>query len=112
MAQDIGRKVTEGEWLWSPRPEFAGTSQVAQYMGWLDTNRQRRFEDYDALWRWSVAEPEDFWASIWAYFDVQSDQPYLRVLDRRVMPGARWFEGSLVNYAEHLLRHEAQAAPG
>ena len=112
MAQSIKRKVEEGEWLWTPRPDFAKASHVARYMDWLDRKKHRSFEDYDALWRWSVSEPEDFWASIWEYFDVQSDQPYLRVLDRRVMPGGKWFEGSLVNYAEHLLRHESRAAPG
>ncbi len=55
-----------------------------------------------------MTDIEAFWASIWDYFKVQSATPYRQVLDRRIMPGARWFEGSRVNYAEHLLRYEAR----
>jgi acetoacetyl-CoA synthetase len=98
--------VMEGELLWTPRPEFADGSNLAQYMHWLKQTRGLEFADYDALWRWSVRELEVFWTSIWEYFQVQSDRPYKRVLDRRVMPGAKWFEGSRLNYAEHLLRAE------
>jgi len=102
--------VREGELLWTPRPEFADNSGVARYMRWLAASRGVVAADYDALWRWSVSDIEGFWASIWDYFDVQSDAPYTRVLDGRTMPGCKWFEGSRVNYAEHLLRHEAQRA--
>lgn len=102
----------EGEWLWSPRADFAAQSRLAHYLRWLGETRGLVFADYEALRRWSVTEIEAFWASIWEYFDVQSSTPYDRVLNARTMPGARWFEGSHVNYAEHLLRHEAIAAPG
>ena len=98
--------VKEGELLWTPRPEFAEASNLTRYMGWLKQTRSLDFGDYDALWRWSVTDIEGFWASIWEYFQVMSDQPYLRVLDQRAMPGAKWFEGSRLNYAEHLLRTE------
>jgi len=98
--------VMEGELLWTPRPEFAADSNLAHYMGWLRQTRKLEFKDYESLRRWSVTEIEEFWATIWDYFKVQSDQPYLRVLDQRVMPGAKWFEGSRLNYAEHLLRAE------
>ncbi|MDZ4081197.1 MAG: acetoacetate--CoA ligase [Hydrocarboniphaga sp.] len=98
--------VHEGELLWTPRPEYAAASNVAQYMDWLRRERGLRFADYHDLQRWSVTDIEGFWSSIWTYFDVQSETPYTSVIDRKVMPGARWFEGSRVNYAEHLLRHE------
>jgi hypothetical protein len=71
---------------------------------------RHRILRYESLRRWSVADIEAFWASIWDYFKVVSSTPYKQVLDRRVMPGAKWFEGSRVNYAEHLLRYEACAA--
>ncbi|PPE72195.1 acetoacetate--CoA ligase [Solimonas fluminis] len=100
--------VKEGELLWTPRPEFAARSNLAQYMRWLYGNRGLDFKDYESLWQWSVTDIEAFWASIWDYFQVCSDQPYTRVLSQRVMPGANWFEGSRVNYAEHLLRAEAE----
>jgi acetoacetyl-CoA synthetase len=99
--------VKEGELLWTPRPEFAASSNLAHYMGWLKQNRKLEFKDYESLRRWSVTDIEAFWATIWDYFKVQSEQPYLRVVDQRVMPGAKWFEGSRLNYTEHLLRAEA-----
>jgi acetoacetyl-CoA synthetase len=104
--------VKEGELLWTPRPEFAEDSKLAHYMRWLKRTRGMEFSDYEALWRWSVTDIEAFWASIWEYFQVLSDRPYKKVLDRRTMPGGKWFEGSQLNYAEHLLRAEAQAGEG
>lgn len=104
--------VTEGELLWTPPPEFAASSQLVKFMRWLERERGLALADYAALRLWSVTEIESFWGAIWDYFEVQSDAPPAQVLDRRVMPGAKWFPGARVNYAEHLLRHEVQAAPG
>jgi acetoacetyl-CoA synthetase len=103
--------MNEGDLLWTPSAEFAAESNLSLFLGWLARERGRRFDDYHALWRWSVTEIEEFWASIWDYYAVVSSSRYRQVLDRRIMPGARWFEGSSVNYAEHLLRYEATAAP-
>lgn len=102
--------IAEGELLWTPSPAFAGRSEVLKFIAWLRARRGLIFGDYEALRLWSVTEIEAFWGAVWDYFDVQSDTPYRQVLDRRVMPGAQWFEGARVNYAEHLLRHEAKAA--
>ena len=104
--------ITEGQLLWTPRSEFANGSNVTQYMDWLRETRGLDVgRDYEKLRQWSVTEIEDFWASIWDYFDVQSTTPYWQVLDTRKMPGAKWFEGSKLNYAEHILRYEAKAGP-
>ncbi|MFI4982255.1 MAG: acetoacetate--CoA ligase, partial [Nevskiales bacterium] len=73
--------VNEGQLLWTPRPEFAESSKLTRYMRWLKQTRGKDFTDYESLRQWSVTDIEDFWASIWDYFQVQSDQPYLRVLD-------------------------------
>lgn len=104
--------VQEGELLWTPGRNFVERSGIYRYMQWLKAERGLDFDDYHALWRWSVDELEAFWATIWDYFGVMSETPYARVLDSHAMPGAKWFEGSRVNYAEHVLRHEADAAPG
>jgi acetoacetyl-CoA synthetase len=103
--------VREGQLLWSPGPAAIAGSYLQRYLEWLSRERDVRLDDYHALWRWSVAEPERFWASIWDHFEVRSSTPYARVIDRMEMPGAKWFEGSHVNYAEHLLRYEERAAP-
>lgn len=101
-------KIAEGELLWTPSVEFKENSNLGRYMAWLRQERGLAFPDYDALWRWSTDEVEAFWASIWDYFGVISDHPYSSVLSSREMFGARWFEGSRVNYAEHLLRAETR----
>ncbi len=75
-------------------------------------DRGFRFDTYEELWRWSVIDLDRFWAEVWDFFEIRSSSPYARVLDARVMPGATWFRGSRVNYAEHLLRHEERAQPG
>jgi acetoacetyl-CoA synthetase len=82
---------------------------MTRYMRWLAAERGQPFDDYGALWEWSVTELEDFWASIWDFFEVQASAPYSKVLPERVMPGARWFEGAELNYAEHIFRGKRDA---
>jgi acetoacetyl-CoA synthetase len=88
-------------------------AQIARYQAWLQRERGLSFDSYDALWRWSVRDLHAFWASIWDYFAVQSPTPYATVLERPVMPGAKWFSGAQVNYAQHLFSHaDASHAAG
>ncbi len=96
--------TAEAQILWAPTPEMVERSQLTRYIGWLAENRDLHFDDYHALWRWSVTEIEEFWGTLWEYFEVISDGPYEEVLKERVMPGARWFEGANLNYAEHIFR--------
>jgi acetoacetyl-CoA synthetase len=89
--------------LWSPdeaRRERATLTQYARRLaeGGVETT------GYHDLWRWSVENLEEFWASIWETFDVRASAPYERVLASRAMPGAVWFPGSRLNFAEHVLR--------
>jgi acetoacetyl-CoA synthetase len=85
--------------LWQPGPERIERATLTRYARWLG-----RDEGYDALWRWSVQEVEAFWASIWEFFEVRASTPYERVLDGHEMPGARWFPGARLSYAEHVFR--------
>jgi acetoacetyl-CoA synthetase len=96
--------------LWTPSPEAIDASAMTAYMRWLESERGLQFDGYDALWRWSVTEIEDFWASIWDYFDVISNGDRPPTLAERVMPGARWFEGAELNYAEHVFRDRDPSA--
>ena len=100
------------EILWTPSERDVENAGLTDFMRWLWTERGLDFGgDPDALWRWSVEEIEEFWAAIWDYFQIVSDAPYKQVLDQRIMPGARWFEGSEVNYAEHVLRNATDEWP-
>ncbi|MBA3263970.1 MAG: acetoacetate--CoA ligase [Thermoleophilaceae bacterium] len=86
----------EGTVLWEPPEELLTGSKLARYM------RARGFADYHELWRWSVNDLEGFWRSLWDLFEV--GPPPERVLGDAAMPGAEWFPGTQVNYAEHLFR--------
>jgi acetoacetyl-CoA synthetase len=99
--------VTEGDLLWRPSPEAVERSNLTAFMQWLDATRGLRFKGYDALYAWSVSDLEAFWSAVWDYFEVLSDTPYVRAVGEGAMPGVKWFEGARVNYAEHVLRHEA-----
>lgn len=79
---------------------------MADYLRWLKTERQLGFSTYAELWRWSVRDIEAFWGSLWDYFEV-GPKRFTCVLEERVMPGARWFPGSELNYVERLRRQPA-----
>ncbi len=77
---------------------------MTRYMRWLEAEHGHSFDgSYEALRRWSIDSPDDFWASIWDHFEVRASAPYERVLASRAMPGAEWFTGARFNYAENLL---------
>jgi acetoacetyl-CoA synthetase len=76
---------------------------MTRFMRWAGERHGRSFADYEELWRWSVDELEDFWACLWEFCGVRASEPYEQVLLAREMPGARWFEGARLNYAENLL---------
>lgn len=98
--------VAEGQLLWTPSADFVDGSNIAAYMLWLKSERGLDFVDYAALWAWSVEDLPGFWKSIWDYFEIHSPSPIETVLSSLEMPGAEWFRGATVNYAEHVLRHE------
>ncbi len=97
--------------LWTPSPSRVAQAGITRYREWLRARHGLRFDGYEPLWQWSVDEIETFWESIWHFCGVISHHPYERVLDRPVMPGADWFPGATLNYAEHCLSH-ARRAPG
>ncbi len=104
-------KIREGTLLWEPSEERKQQSNVYHFMNWLQTHKNKHFTDYHALWQWSVKELEDFWASIWEYFNIQAKQPYKTVLSSHDMPGAKWFPEATINYAEHIFRNRNDDEP-
>ena len=93
--------------LWTPDEARVARATITRYTRWLAETRGLEAESYHDLWRWSVTDLEAFWASIWEFFDVRASAPYERVLPSRSMPGAEWFPGARLNYAEHVFRSRA-----
>ena len=96
--------------LWRPSDQAIRDSRLTAYTAWLERERGLSFDSYGELWEWSVSKPEDFWQSIWDRFGVISSGSPTAVVDRMEMPGASWFEGASVNYAEHIFRDRDEAS--
>ena len=92
------------ELLWTPSAGRVEAAAMNRYMRWLEGEHGRDFGgSYEELLRWSVENLDDFWASIWEFFGIRASRPFDDVLPERAMPGARWFPGAELNYAENLL---------
>jgi acetoacetyl-CoA synthetase len=103
--------VTEGMLLWEPSEETKRQANITHYMQWLQKEKGLHFDDPEKLWEWSVTNLEDFWASLWEFFHIKASQPYSTVLTERKMPGAQWFPGAKLNYAEHVFRNATSSRP-
>jgi acetoacetyl-CoA synthetase len=93
--------LKQGDVLWTPSAELRRESQLGQFLD------RTGHADYDDLWAWSVTDLEGFWAALWDFFEIRSS--YDRVLGSREMPGAEWFPGARLNFAEHMLLGEGVA---
>ncbi|MGP4066721.1 acetoacetate--CoA ligase [Oceanobacillus sp. M65] len=102
--------IEEGTLLWEPQDNQKEMAAVTTYMNWLRKHKELDFHDYHALWKWSVDETEDFWESLWTYFQIKSSTPYQSVLSSHAMPGAKWFTGSSINYAQHIFNERKNNA--
>ncbi|HEY3491501.1 MAG TPA: acetoacetate--CoA ligase, partial [Solirubrobacterales bacterium] len=91
-----------GDLLWEPSAEMVERSRLTEFMRWLERDRGLSFNGYAELWQWSVDELDAFWDAIWDFFGVQADGERGAVLGSREMPGAEWFPGTRLNYAEHV----------
>ena len=89
--------------LWQPDPADVARSRIAAFRDWLSDTRDLHLPDYDALWRWSVADLEGFWGAFGQFAGVRFHTEPERVLADASMPGAQWFPGASLNYAEHAL---------
>jgi len=98
--------VKDGELLWTPGRERVERAGLTRFMRWLESERGLSFGSYDELWQWSITDVNGFWQALWDYFCIQSSAPHTCALEKRVMPGAVWFPGARLNFAEHVLRNE------
>lgn len=86
------------------RREEWNTTQLGQFVDVVEEKYGRSFSSYDDVWQWSVDEQEEFWESVWDFCQIITHAPYSRVLADARMPGAQWFPGARLNYAEHIVR--------
>ncbi len=105
-ARGPGVQVREGDLLWTPGPDRVERANVTAFARWLAAERGHTFAGYQALWHWSVTDLDGFWQAVWDYCGIEASVPPAAVLGARSMPGADWFPGARLNYAQHVLRSE------
>lgn len=97
--------------LWSPSEDFIRSSNLHQYIHWLRDHKHLSFTDYHSLWHWSINDLESFWKSLWEYFEVMHDGSFNTVVSNDAMPFSKWFEGTKLNYTEHIFRKKTERYP-
>jgi acetoacetyl-CoA synthetase len=91
--------------LWSPSEERQKKTNMYRFMQFINTKYGCNFSEYTPLYQWSIDNIPDFWEAMWEFAEIRASVPYERVLDGFDMPGAKWFEGARLNFAENLLRY-------
>lgn len=91
--------------LWLPSEEKIKNSNLTRFIRFVNDSFSLKLSGYDQLYEWSVDQIENFWEAVWNFSGLIHSKSYNRVLDRRIMPGAKWFEGARLNFAENLLRY-------
>ncbi|MFF3935810.1 acetoacetate--CoA ligase [Streptomyces phaeofaciens] len=102
---------TDTDLLWSPGRRETEDSNIASFLRWLGTDRGLRFDDYAALWRWSSTDLPGFWSAVWEFYGLDAVTGYDEVLADSSMPGATWFPGARLNFAERCLARATDARP-
>lgn len=97
--------------LWSPPERFSKSSNLQQYLEWLQKNRSLSFDGYQSLWEWSTTQIADFWESLWSYFDIIDHGALKKTLSIDNMPYSKWFDGTRLNYTEHVFRQASAQYP-
>ncbi len=92
--------------LWKPTEEQIQSSNMYRFMNFINEKYNQEFDDYAPLYKWSIENIPDFWAAMWEFADIIASKPYTAVIDDvSKMPGAKWFDGARLNFAENLLRY-------
>ena len=95
-----------GKLLWEPSEERVKNSNMYAFMTGVNRKYGKDFSGYGDLWQWSVDHISDFWAEMWDFAEIRASRPYEQVIDDPArMPGAKWFSGARLNFAENLLRY-------
>ena len=94
--------INEGDLLWNPSAEVIDSANLTQYRRWLEGRGLVTAANYRQLWQWSIDNSEQFWASLFDYFDLVYSQKWGQVIGDETMPGVTWFKGCQLNYAENI----------
>lgn len=102
---NLEETVEERKLLWNPSREYINTTNMNSFINYVNEKYGLEIFDYKSLYCWSVNFLKDFWNALWHYFDIKCSEPYTTTIDDiSKFPGAHWFVGAKLNYAENILR--------
>tara|TARA_B110000014_G_scaffold129481_1_gene89279 strand:+ start:10377 stop:12326 length:1950 start_codon:yes stop_codon:yes gene_type:complete len=97
--------------LWKPSKDQINSSQLEAFRLQVNSRFNLKIENYSELHSWSISNINDFWKAIWEFMAIKCSSNYNQVVDdENKMPGAKWFDGLLFNFAENLLRIKSDKA--
>jgi len=92
--------------LWEPTQERIENTNMYRFMNFINEKYSQNFTEYPSLYQWSIENIPDFWAAMWEFAGIKASKPYGQIIDDLgKMPGAKWFSGTRLNFAENLLRY-------
>jgi len=95
-----------GKLLWEPSEEQIKNANMTKFINYVNDRYEQNFDSYFELYDWSINKIPDFWAAMWDFGKIKASKPYEMVVDDLgKFPGAKWFVGAKLNFAENLLRH-------
>jgi acetoacetyl-CoA synthetase len=107
----VAERATAPRIIWEPSDAAIARANLTRFLDWLRENRNLAVTGYHELWQWSINRLEDFWDAIWHFYGLSSPTPFQTALVAREMPGATWFPGARLNYAEQVLERARHADP-
>lgn len=103
--------MSDSDLLWAPDSKVKERAHITNFINWLKEKKGLIFEDYQSLWSWSIDDTHLFWATLYEYFEIIDHGKFSEVTNGKPMPFTRWFEGSKINYAEHIFRNKTTDWP-
>lgn len=98
--------------LWKPSEEYIKSTNIYSFINYVNDKLNLKINDYPSLYKWSVDFPGSFWDALWNYLDIKCSHPYCTPVDDIwKFPGAQWFVGAKLNYAENMLKFSSSSSP-
>jgi len=92
--------------LWNPSEERIKEANITRFINFVNEKYRLKIDSYDKLYDWSIENMADFWEAAWQFLQIKSSLSYFEVIDDPTkLPGAQWFSGARLNFAENLLRY-------
>lgn len=107
---DVASGASAPAILWTPDAERVESAQITAFTRWLEREHGVRFPRYEDLWQWSIDRPQEFWGSLWTYFEVVEREGHQSIRTPEGMPHTKWFDGARLNFVDQVFRHGRASA--